>query len=67
MKRLPTTGESVGADFGMKGAYLTLSTGEKKQHPQPLKHSLNKLRTLNKDAFSQSRKVLMAGGVVFEP
>ena len=49
MKRLPTTGESVGADFGMKDAYLTLSTGEKKQHPQPLKHSLNKLRTLNKD------------------
>ena len=47
--RLPTTGESVGADFGMKDAYLTLSTGEKKQHPQPLKHSLNKLRSLNKD------------------
>ena len=49
LKRLPTTGESVGADFGMKEAYLTLSTGEKKQHPQPLKHSLNKLRTLNKE------------------
>ena len=46
--RFPTTGQSVGADFGMKDAYLTLSTGEKKQHPQPLKHSLNKLRTLNK-------------------
>ena len=45
----PTTGQSVGeTDFGMKDAYLTLSTGEKKQHPQPLKHSLNKLRTLNK-------------------
>ena len=54
MKRLPTTGQSVGADFGMKDAYLTLSTGEKKQHPQPLKHSLNKLRTLNKDL---SRKI----------
>ena len=54
MKRLPTTGESVGADFGMKDAYLTLSTGEKKQHPQPLKHSLKKLRTLNK---SLSRKI----------
>ena len=49
MKRLPTTGESVGADFGMKDAYLTLSTGEKKQHPQPLKHALKKLRTLNKE------------------
>ena len=48
-KPLPTTGKSVGADFGMKDAYLTLSTGEKKQHPQPLKSNLNKLRTLNKD------------------
>ena len=50
---LPTTGENVGADFGMKDAYLTLSTGEKLQHPQPLKQSLNKLRSLNK---SLSRK-----------
>ena len=50
---LPATGQSVGADFGMKAAYLTLSTGEKIQHPQPLKQSLNKLRTLNK---SLSRK-----------
>ena len=32
----------------MKDAYLTLSTGEKIQHPQPLKHSLNQLRNLNK-------------------
>ena len=51
---LPTTGKSVGADFGMKDAYLTLSTGEKIQHPQPFKQSLNKLRSLNK---SLSRKV----------
>ena len=51
---LPTTGQSVGADFGMKEAYLTLSTGEKIQHPQPLKQSLKKLRSLNK---SLSRKV----------
>ena len=50
---LPTTGKSVGADFGMKDAYLTLSTGEKIQHPQPLKQSLKKLRYLNK---SLSRK-----------
>ena len=53
-KPLPATGKSVGADFGMKDAYLTLSTGEKIQHPQPLKSNLNKLRTLNK---SLSRKV----------
>ena len=52
---LPTTGESVGADFGIKGAYLTLSTGEKIQHPQPLKQSLKKLRTLNK-ALSRKQK-----------
>ncbi len=52
---LPTTGESVGADFGMKDAYLTLSTGEKIQHPQPLKQSLNKLRSLNK-ALSRKQK-----------
>ena len=51
---LPTTGESVGADFGMKDAYLTLSTGGKIQHPQPLKQSLNELRKLNK---AVSRKV----------
>ncbi|MDE0683732.1 MAG: RNA-guided endonuclease TnpB family protein [Candidatus Poribacteria bacterium] len=51
---LPTTGKSVGADFGMKNAYLTLSTGEKIQHPQPLKHSLNELRSLTK---ALSRKV----------
>ena len=53
-KPLPTTGKSVGADFGMKGAYLTLSTGEKIQHPQPLKQSLKELRSLNK---SLSRKI----------
>ncbi|RKU33689.1 transposase [Candidatus Poribacteria bacterium] len=56
---LPTTGENVGVDFGMKDAYLTLSTGEKIQHPQPLKQSLNKLRTLNK---SLSRKKKGSGG-----
>ena len=50
---LPATGESVGADFGMKDAFLTLSIGEKIQSPQPLKQSLNQLRTLNK---SLSRK-----------
>ena len=54
-KPLPATGESVGADFGMKDAYLTLSTGEKIQHPQPLKQSLNKLRSLNKE-LSRKKK-----------
>ena len=39
----------------MKDAYLTLSTGEKKQHPQPLKQSLNKLRSLNKE-LSRKKK-----------
>ena len=58
-KPLPTTGQSVGADFGMKDAYLTLSTGEKIQHPQPLKHNLKKLRSLNK---SLSRKVKGSNG-----
>ena len=52
---LPTTGQSVGADFGMKDAYLTLSTGEKKQHPQPLKQSLDELRKLNK-ALNRQQK-----------
>ena len=66
---LPTTGQSVGGDnviqgmnliysqikFGMKDAYLILSTGEKIQHPQPLKQSLTKLRNLNK-ALSRKEK-----------
>ena len=56
---LLTTGKSVGADFGMKDAYLTLSTGEKIQHPQPLKSNLNKLRSLNK---ALSRKVKGSNG-----
>ena len=53
MQRLPTTGKSVGADFGMKDAYLTLSTGQKIKHPQPLKQSLTKLRSLHKDLSRQ--------------
>ena len=48
-KPLPTTGKSVGADFGMKDAYLTLSTGEKKHHRKSLKSNLNTLRSLNKE------------------
>ena len=53
--RFPTTGESVGADFGMKDAYLTLSTGEKIQSPQFLKQSLKHLRMLNKN-LSRKKK-----------
>ena len=56
---LPATGKRVGADFGMTDAYLTLSTGEKIQHPQPLKQCLNKLRSLHK---SLSRKVKGSNG-----
>ena len=52
---LSATGKSVGADFGMKDAYLTLSTGERIQHPQPLKSNLKKLRSLNK-ALSRKQK-----------
>ena len=52
-KVLSATGESVGIDFGME-TYLTLSTGEKIHHPQPLKQSLNQLRKLTR---SVSRKV----------
>ncbi len=51
------TGESVGIDFGME-TYLTLSNGEKIQHPHPLKKSLNQLRKLNK---ALSRKVKGSG------
>ena len=51
---LSATGKSVGIDFGMD-TYLTLSTGEKIQHPQPLKHALNQLRKLNK-AVSRKQK-----------
>jgi len=51
---LPATGESVGADFGMKDAFLTLNTGEKIQSPQYMKRSLKQLRHLNK---AVSRKV----------
>ena len=51
---LQATGESVGADFGMKDAFLTLSNGEKIQSPEFLKQSLSELRKLNK---SLSRKV----------
>ena len=55
---LHATGESVGADFGMKDAFLTLSNGEKIQSPQFLKRSLKELRKLNK---SLSRKVKGSG------
>ena len=65
---LPATGESVGADnvkqrqivpvaqFGMKDAFLTLSTGQKIQSPQFLKQSLKQLRQLNKGFLSRKKK-----------
>ena len=49
---MSATGKSVGIDFGME-TYLTLSTGEKIHHPQPLKHALKQLRKLTR---SVSRK-----------
>ena len=52
---MPATGESVGADFGMKDAFLTLSTGEKIQSPQYFKQALKHLRSLNK-SLSRKRK-----------
>ncbi len=52
---LHATGKSVGVDFGMKDAFLILSTGEKIQSPQPLKQSLTKLRKLHK-ALSRKKK-----------
>ena len=55
---LRATGKSVGADFGMKDAFLTLNTGERIQHPHPLKHALNELRKRNK---AVSRKVKGSG------
>ena len=52
--RFPKTGKSAGFDFGLK-TFLTCSNGSKIESPEFLKHSLNKLKTLNKDL---SRKVL---------
>ena len=57
---LSATGESVGADFGMKDAFLTLNTGEKIQSPQFLKHALTELRNRSK---SLSRKVKGSGNI----
>ena len=57
-KPMPATGENVGADFGLKDAFLTLNTSEKIQSPQYLKQALAKLRYLNK---SLSRKIKGSG------
>ena len=38
---LPATFESVGVDLGTGIQSLSMHTGEKIQHPQPLKHSLS--------------------------
>ena len=42
-EQAPKTGESAGADFGLKD-FLTLTTGEKIAAPQPLKAELRHLR-----------------------
>ena len=62
---LPATGESVGADFGMKDAFLTLSTGEQIHIPQVLKESLRASRILNKSLSVAREKVLATGGAPF--
>ena len=60
------TGKSVGADFGMKDAYLTLSTGEKIQSPEFLKQSLETTPPSQQGSpFSGKSKVLIIGGVLF--
>ena len=38
-----------------------LNTGEKIQHPKPLKHSLNQLRKLNKAVDSQFTALVIGG------
>jgi putative transposase len=42
-EQAPKTGESAGADFGLKN-FLTISTGEKIAAPLPLKAELKHLR-----------------------
>ncbi len=51
------SGKSAGFDFGLK-TFLTASDGKKIESPQFLKHSLNKLRSLNK---ALSRKIKGSG------
>jgi len=53
-KPLPTTGQSVGADFGMK-TFLTLSDGTRITSPEFYKQGLNAIRSANK-ALSRKQK-----------
>ncbi len=66
-KPLPTTGKSVGADFGMKEAYLTLSTGEKKQHPQPLSALQQTIMECRSDSyFGESNTIYLIPTAILE-
>jgi putative transposase len=50
----PKTGETAGCDFGLK-TFLTLSTGEKIQAPEPFKHSLRQIRYASRN-YSRKQK-----------
>lgn len=51
---LVKTGQTTGADFGLKN-FLTLSSGERIESSQPLKHALRKLRSVSRN-LSRKRK-----------
>jgi putative transposase len=51
---LPETGQSAGADFGLK-TFVTLSTGQKVESPQPLKAALRAIRKAHRD-LSRTQK-----------
>jgi putative transposase len=51
---LVKTGQTTGADFGLKN-FLTLSSGERIESPQPLKRALRKLRSVSRN-LSRKRK-----------
>lgn len=53
-KPAPKTGESAGADLGLK-TFVTLSTGEKIAAPQPLKDALRDIRKAHR-ALSRTQK-----------
>jgi putative transposase len=51
---LVKTGETTGADFGLKN-FLTLSSGERIVSPEPLKRSLRKLRSASRNISRKQR------------
>jgi putative transposase len=50
----PKTGQTAGCDFGLK-TFLTLSSGEKIQSPEPFKHSLREIRKASRN-YSRKQK-----------